>query len=389
MKAAIAAKTLSDEIMVDNIEVKAGNENSGKRADPQGEGQLIAFSKEQQWRIDFRAEKPARRPVSAPFPVTGELIPVSNSEVTISAPLAGILSVSKRLPYVGQKVEADELLAQIDPAIHQPGGIGQLTAAYSEAKNRAALAQKEYDRAKRLYAGKAAPQRRVEEAELALDTANAALDPLEKAMQGMKPGTSENRILVRAPFRATVVELMASNGKAVEAGQPLMRLVDTTTLWLRANIPVTEIAKLRRFDDVTFAVAGAGNGHRPSRLVAVNDVVDPRSRTVPVIFEVANPKGRLKAGMFADLSIATGRAEHGLTVPDGALFEDEGRFFVFVQREGELFVRREVSVGTQGNGYAQINGGIREDERVVTKGGYYVKLASLSARTQQGHGHDH
>jgi RND family efflux transporter MFP subunit len=389
LKAVIANKTFSDEILVDNLEITAVGDNPHEVPPPAGDRTLIAFSKEQQWRIEFKTEKPTRREVSSSFLSPGEFIPVSNSEVTISAPLAGILSVSKRLPYLGQKVERDQTVAQIEPAAFQQGGVGQLSAAYSEAKNRAILAQKEYDRAKRLYEAKAVPKRRLEEAEIALDTTQAALSPLERAMESTKKGTVEHKIMVPSPLQGTVVELLVSNGKAVEAGQPLMRVINTSTLWLRANVQATEIAKLKQFDEVFFAVSGVDGTFRPTRLVAVNEMVDPKSRTVPVVFEVPNPKGLFKVGMFADVSIVSGKAHNLPTLPEQALFEDEGRFFVYVQKEGEAFERREVAVGTRGGGYAHISGGIRDDERVVTRGGYYVKLASLSSRTQQGHGHEH
>ena len=389
IKAGLAGKTFSDEIILNGIEVKDERNQSEKKLSQEKEGSLIAFSKEQQWRIDFKTEHPSRQTVSSSFVSAGELIPVSKNEVTISAPLTGVLSVSKRLPFLGQKIGRDEVVAWIEPAISQQGGIGQLGAAYSESKNRMTLAQKEYDRAKRLYEAKAVPKRRLEEAELALDSAGAALRPLDRAMESMKTGASENRILVRSPLKGTVVELLVSNGKTVEAGQPLMRVVDTSTLWLRANIPATEIGRLKDLAQATFTVTGVGAEFKPTRLVAVNDVVDAKSRTVPVIFEVSNPRSAFKAGMFADVSIRTGQVEKGLTLPEEALFEDEGRFFVFVQRDGESFERREIRVGIRGNGSAHITEGITEGERIVTKGGYYVKLASLSSRMPQGHGHEH
>jgi multidrug efflux pump subunit AcrA (membrane-fusion protein) len=111
---------------------------------------------------------------------------------------------------------------------------------------------------------------------------------------------------------------------------------------------------------------------------------------VPVIFEVGNSAGKLKVGMFADVSVKTGRAENALTLPEEAFFEDEGRFFVFLQKQGEIFERREVKTGIRGSGVVQILSGIKEDERVVLRGGYYVKLASLSSRMPDPHaGHGH
>jgi len=389
LKAAVSGKTLRDEVVVEGIEVTGEREKLERKHRGGKEGHPIAFSKEQQWSVDFRVEPPSRRSISSSFVSPGELIPISDREVTVPAPLTGLLSVSKRLPHLGQQVARDEVIAQIEPAVSQQGGIRQLSAAYAEAKNRAVLAEKEYGRAKRLYEAKAVPKRRVDEAEIALDTAKAALDPLEKAIQSLKEERAENRIMVRSPLGGTVVELFVSNGKAVEAGQALMRIIDSSMLWLRADIPATEFGRLTHLDRATFSIPGFEGEFRPIRLVTVSNVVDEKSRTVPVIFEVSNPKLLLKAGMFANVAIRTDLVERGLSLPEEALFEDEGRFFVFVQTEGESFERREVKTGIRGAGRVQIREGIREDERVVARGGYYVKLASLSARMPQGHGHEH
>jgi len=375
---------------VPHIEVPGGNEKPEEAHHEEKGGGDIAFLKEQQWTIDFMAGLPLKQSVSSSFIATGEIIPVSNAEVTVSSPLAGTISLSRQLPYVGKKVAGNEALAVIEPPISQQGGIGQLAASYAEAKNRVLLAQKEHERAKRLYEAKAAPKRRLEEAELSLESAKAFLDPLHTAMQEMKQGTPENRVIVRAPFSGTVVELLITKGKAVEPGQPLMRIINTSTVWLRANVPATEIAGLKNMDKAAFTIPGIEGEIKPSRLVAVNDVVDPRTRTVPVIFEVNNSKGLLKVGMFAEVAIKTGQAENALTLPDEALFEDEGRFFVFVQMQGEAFERREVKTGIRGSGFVQVISGVKEDERVVLRGGYYVKLASLSSRMPDAHaGHGH
>jgi cobalt-zinc-cadmium efflux system membrane fusion protein len=390
LSADLSGKALSDRISVPAIKVLGDKEKHGEGGHAEKGGSQIVFLKEQQWTVEFMVAQPAKRQVSSSFVATGELIPATNSEVTVSSPLSGIMSVSSPIPHPGKRVSKGDVVAVIEPPVSQQGGLGQLTASYAETKNRVILAQKEYERAKHLHEAKAAPKRRLEEAELSLESAKAALDPLERAVQNMKGGAAENKVVIRAPISGSVVELLTSNGKAVEAGQPLMRIINAVTLWLRANVPATEIGGLRNLDKATFTISGMEGEIKPSRLVTVNDVVDPKTRTVPVIFEVNNGKGQLKAGMFADVSIKTGHAENALTLPDEALFEDEGRFFVFVQTEGESFERREVKVGVRGNGYAQIKSGVRDDDHVVTRGGYYVKLASLSSRMPEAHaGHGH
>ncbi|NTU42905.1 MAG: efflux RND transporter periplasmic adaptor subunit [Nitrospirales bacterium] len=392
LKASLSGDGLTEEAVLPGIEVHGEVGHEGEHGHEEGErGGDIVFSKEQQWAVEFMTGPPVRQTVSSTLVAPGEIIPVSTAEAVLSAPLAGIISLSQRLPYAGKKVHKGEVLAVIEPPVIQEGGIGQLSAAYAEAKNRLSLALKEHERAKRLYEAKAAPKRRLEEAELGLETAKAVFEPLEKAMQQLGKGSAGNRVVIRAPFSGVVVEVLASNGKAVEPGQALLRIIDTATLWLRANLPATAVGGLKELDRATCTIAGIEGELLPSRLVTVNEMIDPKTRTAAVIYELDNSAGRLRVGMFADVSISTGRVENSLTLPEEALFEDEGRFFIFVQKEGNLFERREVKAGIRGRGSVQILSGIREDERIVLKGGYYVKLAALSSRMplDDGHGHAH
>lgn len=379
-------KGFADEIAVSEVKVlNKGEKPAESHADGGG---AIAFLKEQQWVVDFMVAQPIRKDMGSFVTATGELVPVSNSEATVAAPLTGIISTAKQLPFIGKKVAKGEVVAMIDPPIRPDGGIGQLGAAYAEAKNRVALAQKEYDRARRLHDAKIAPLKRVEEAELTLSSARAALAPLEKSLGSVR-GEGNGRIAVRAPVSGTVVEVTAGAGKGVEAGQPILRIVNTGTLWLKANLPATEIGTAGKALNATFTVAGLTEEFKPSRLVSVGDMLDPQTRTLPVLFEVPNQSGRLKVGLFANVAIRTGSVADALAVPKDALIEDESRWFVFVQPSGEAFDRREVKVGVEDGGFVQITSGLKGDERVVTRGAYYVKQAESAAKggADQGHAH--
>ncbi len=379
-------KGFDDEISVSEVLVLNKGE---KPADGHsGGGGAIVYLKEQQWVVDFMVTQPAKKDMSRFLTTTGELVPVSNAEATVAAPLSGIVSTTRQLPFIGTKVEKGEVVAMIDPPVRQEGGIGQLGAAYAEAKNRVALAQKEYSRAKQLHDAKIAPLKRVEEAELTLSSARAALEPLKKAM-GNVQGEGGDRIAVRAPVSGTVVEVTAGPGKGVEAGQAILRIVNTDTFWLKANIPATEIGIADQSLNATFTVAGLTDEFIPSRLVSIGDMLDPQTRTLPVLFEVPNESGRLKIGLFANVAIRTGSVAGALAVAKDALIEDEGRWFVFIQSSGEAFDRREVKIGVEDGGFVQISAGLKGDERVATRGAYYVKQAESAAKggADQGHGH--
>ena len=240
-----------------------------------------------------------------------------------------------------------------------------------------------------MYEAKIAPRKRVEEAAAALDTARAALVPLNKSA-AVLGGDSSGRLAVRAPASGTVVEVFSGTGKGIEAGQPIVRIVNTATLWLKANLPAVDAGKLPRQPSASFTVAGQEGAFKTGRLVSVGDMLDPQSRTLPVIFSVPNSDARLKVGMFATVGLSTGASTEGLVLPVEALSEDEGRFFVFVQTSGERFARREVQIGVKDGGLVQIVKGLEAHERVVVKGSYYVKQASTAAKKEDPHaGHAH
>ncbi len=367
----------------------AAQPKNGQRVVVGDGGGTISFLKEQQWSLDVLLRRPELKQLSGQLSASGELVAAADGEATVAAPLAGVLSVAKPIPYLGKRVSKGEVIALIEPPIRPDGGAGQFSAAHAEARNRVTLASQEYERAKRLYEAKIAPRKRVEEAAAALDTARAALVPLNKSA-AVLGGDSSGRLAVRAPASGTVVEVFSGTGKGIEAGQPIVRIVNTATLWLKANLPAVDAGKLPRQPSASFTVAGQEGAFKTGRLVSVGDMLDPQSRTLPVIFSVPNSDARLKVGMFATVGVSTGASTEGLVLPVEALSEDEGRFFVFVQTSGERFARREVQIGVKDGGLVQIVKGLEAHERVVVKGSYYVKQASTAAKKEDPHaGHAH
>jgi RND family efflux transporter MFP subunit len=388
LKVTITGKDYSDSVYVDDIDVHDATGAQHAHAEEKG-GSKITYLKTQQWMVDFRTALPDKGSLNASYIASGEIVPAAGADATVTAPFAGVVAAGKEAPFVGRKVKKGDVIAVIEPPLHQQNGLGQLQAAHAEARQKFLLAQKEHDRAQRLYDVKAAPRRRVEEAQLALESSRIALAPLAQAMGEVSSRTRNGKLVVTAPMSGTVVEVFTPPGKAVEAGAQLARVVDASVLWVKANVPATAVASLKDLSQTTFKVNGMDGTFKPSRVVSANDLVDAKSRSVAVLFEIPNAGGRLRVGMYADVALSTGSVADALTLPEEALFEDEGRSFVFVQKLGESFERREVKTGLKGEGRVQITGGLDEDERVVVRGGYYVKLASVSSRIPQGDGHAH
>ena len=68
--------------------------------------------------------------------------------------------------------------------------------------------------------------------------------------------------------------------------------------------------------------------------------------------------------------------------------EEDGRPIAFVQVAGETFQKRDLTTGIRDGDWVQVLSGVGEGERVVTKGAYAIRLASVSSAIP-AHGHVH
>jgi multidrug efflux pump subunit AcrA (membrane-fusion protein) len=121
----------------------------------------------------------------------------------------------------------------------------------------------------------------------------------------------------------------------------------------------------------------------------VGSIVSEASRTVPVYFEFTNPQNLFKIGMFAEVSLKIDEPVNALTIPRSAVFDEDGTPVAYVHVEGESFEKRILQTGITDRGYTQVLKGLSAGERVVTVGGYQVRLASMSTSIPTGHGHEH
>jgi membrane fusion protein, heavy metal efflux system len=117
-------------------------------------------------------------------------------------------------------------------------------------------------------------------------------------------------------------------------------------------------------------------------------MVDAQTRTVPAIFEFANPAGRLRAGTRVAAYLFTGRSAQGIAVPVSALVDEGPQTVLYVQSGGESFQRRVVVPGPRDGDWVAVPSGVAPGERVVTAGAYQVRLAA-AAPAAAGHGHAH
>lgn len=352
----------------------------------------IRYTKEQQWKADFSVALANERAVRESVPVTALIRPRAAGEARIAAPGAGQLRAGPAgIPQIGSRVSAGQVLAYLVPRLGAETDIATLELAVSKARLDADLAAQELARLEKLLQAEAVAQKRVEEARHRQRIAGAELAAAQRRVatyQGDQGG-----IALKSPISGTIVAAAGQPGASFEEGQAIFHVADLARLWLEAQVPESDLGRVGTPAGAFFKLDGDDKAivlevGRNARLVAFGGLVNPDTRTVPAIFELENPAGRLKAGMQVRAGLYTGRVSTGVAVPAGAVVDDSGQAVIFVQKGGESFERRLVAPGPRDGDWVAIPSNLAPGERVVTRGAWQVRLAA-SAPAQAGHGHAH
>jgi RND family efflux transporter MFP subunit len=187
-----------------------------------------------------------------------------------------------------------------------------------------------------------------------------------------------------APFAGRVADLRVVEGQHVTAGTELLSVVDLDPIDVEAQVLEAQLGLLSegRRAEVTFA---AFPGELFSGVIeTINPVVDPETRTGRVTVRIANPNGRIKPGMYAEVLLDAQALPDRVLVPRTAILErGEGRrrTMLFVYEEGPrggLAKWRYVNPGRENDTHVEIlaegpeQGMVEPGEVVLVDGHHYL-----------------
>jgi RND family efflux transporter MFP subunit len=356
----------------------------------------VVLLKEQQWRADFGTAVAARRLLRGSVPATGVLRPSADGEAHVTTPIdAHLRSAPEGFPYTGMPVTEGQIIAYLVPKLGGETDVAGLELGVTRAASARDLARQGRERLDSLWQQRSVPYREVLEARSVEEVAEAELVAARKRLAQVRrtPEGEAAGVPVRSPIAGVVARVAVAPGGFVEEGDHLFHVVDAEQLWLEARVAETDVGEIRRPEGAWFRVQGFDavfevTPRTGARLVAFGALVDPESRTVPVVFEFPRPDPRLRVGQAVSARVFTGEEQDALAVPSGALVNDAGTEVVYVQIGGERFERRLVRTSLRDGDFVAIEEGLVPGERVVSRGAYLVHLAA-GAPAEAGHGHAH
>lgn len=204
-----------------------------------------------------------------------------------------------------------------------------------------------------------------------------------KELLALEQQHEENhRYTLVSPIAGTIVAQHVVRGQGVAPGVDLFEVVNTSRVWVFANLPIEHARKLNDGEQGTIIPKGGEAITAPLTYVA--PVADETTRTIQVRFEVENSRQQLKPHEYVDVTLTRPGASV-LAVPESAITTVEKIRGVFVER-GDAYSFVSIDVGRESGGWVEIKSGVTAEDRVVIDGVFDLKNVFLKEHISSGEG---
>ena len=303
--------------------------------------------------------------------ITGTLNPAQTVEVRAQIPgIVSRLGVDR-----GDAVGAGQVIATIEAEGIRSAAAGA-EAMVASAESNLALARQRYESSRRLYERGAISQIDMQTAEAGFQAAQSQLAAARA--QASAASESARRANLTAPIAGEVSNRQVSAGEAVNPGDPIVTIVNTSTLELAGQVPVQSAARVRAGQRVEFTIDAYPGQVFNGAVARVEPTADPSTRQIGVYLRLPNANRRLVGGLFAAGRILTDAADSVLSVPTIAVRTESGGSYVFVL-ENDHLVRKPVTVGANdpASGRTEIVSGLKAGDRVLVAPGSVPENATV------------
>jgi len=177
---------------------------------------------------------------------------------------------------------------------------------------------------------------------------------------------------VTAPISGYVSSITGEVGQFASPQAPVLTLVNTNPLVVKANISENDITKVKVGTSVNVEV-GALNKELAAKVTAVSPVMDAALKAYPIEISIPNPNNELKSDMVVNVKFNFGSTTSNKPVISRkAIFEQSGKQYVYVI-ENNVAKQVEVTLGQGTSDLVEVLTGVAEGAQVVVKGQTLLK----------------
>lgn len=377
----------------DDLEAEDEREHGDEAHNGATAPQTIHLTPDQRRRLDIEVGTAiagaATEQVQAPATVTFDADQVARVGPRLKAK---VVEVTKDL---GEQVEAGEVVAVLDSV---ELGRAKARLLITTARFEAALA--EYRRDQTL-----AEEQITSKAELLESRANYLVAQAERdaahaelKLYGLEDsdinaisGSNQeplSRYRLNAPIAGTIQQRDLVPGQSLSPEETPIHIVNDEHMWVMLEAYEQDLPRLQPGQTMSLSVPALPGRDFEGVTDWVSRELDQQSRTIGVRAVVANPEGRLRAGMFGTATVQTNSEQRFALVPVDAVQTIEGETVVFVPgSKTNEFEAIEVVTGAEGGGQIEIREGLAPNDAVVVIGAFDLNSALTAGSRSADHGH--
>jgi membrane fusion protein (multidrug efflux system) len=298
-------------------------------------------------------------------PAVGTLVAVHG--VTLSSELAG--TVVQLGFESGQTVRKGDLLVKLDTSVEE----AQLAAAIADEQ----LSKVSAERARKLRAQNSNTQAELDQAVSKLDQSVATVAQLKATI------AKKN---IRAPFDGRLGIRQVELGQVLSSGTPIVNLQSITPIRAEFWLPQQVLSELHVDMHAALTTDVFPGQHWDGLVTTINPEVDVATRNVRVRATFPNQDGRLKPGMFANVSVLSNDERAALVIPATAvIFAPYGDSVFSVEEKDKQLIAHQkfVRLGERRGDLVAVTSGVEAGETIVSSGAFKLHNGStLNVRNE-------
>ena len=308
---------------------------------------------------------------------SGEIQAAQGSEMVVVANVSGVVSFQRSVTEGMQVNKGNDIMSISAAELHEGDPAQRARITFEAAKA-------DFERASRLVESQIVSQKEFNAIKEKYESARLAYEALAKHQ-------THSGVAVTAPMAGYIKNLLVKEGDYVAVGQPLATVTQNNRLFLRADVSERYYSYLKGISSANFKTPYDNKvyelGELNGKVLSYGKSAGNGSFYVPVTFSFDN-KGDIIPGSFVEVYLLSKAMENVISIPVEALTEEQGLYFIYIQKCKESYKKQEVKLGANNGKEVQILSGVNPGDRVVVKGAYHVKLASAS-NALPAHSHEH